>query len=598
MAGIQFDLDGARKAGFTDDQIAESMASKANFDVAGARKVGFTSAQIIGRLMDPTPPKTARDTLLQQNAEDTGVVQSALVGAGHTFDRIGKGMQQGYYALTGDDKAAADLKKRADEEEALYAPLRKAHPIATGVGESLPAMAVPVGGATATVGAAAARMGASAAVSKGLEYGDSEERAKAAALAGTGAAIGGVVIPKAASAMVQAGKAGLSALAGKISPEAYALYDKAKQFGIPVNLAQLSDSKFLKTLASSLQQIPFTGAAKAAATQRTAFTNAVSKTFGDDVEKITPEVYAANKKRLGDTFNDLTQRNNLNIDGKLSGEIKQVADSAAATGSDDTNNAIRNILGRIDEQGQHAGGNIPPQTSPILGPNGQPIVTTPASSTPAVTTIPGSTYQSIDTELTNMIKAGGEKGLYAKNMRETLRNGMDRSIAPADQEAWQTARSQYRNLKAVRDIVAKDMGNGDIPPTALSNALNRNEAGKESMAMGARGDLGELSQIGRQFVRDQIPDSYTGLRQIALGVAGGGAAAGGTHGLMSLGALAAGGATTGRLIQHVMSNPKTVDALRRQGISMSDLMRMPPSRLTQLIGGSAGFAATDQQKED
>lgn len=593
MPEVSFNVDAARKHGYSDDEIANEVAKKAKFDIDAARKAGYSSTEVIQHLTGPSAADLAQDGL----AKNTSVGQATLIGMGRTGDRIVKGARQVWDAATGNEKDAAALKAEAASDDAAYSHLTKAHPVATAVGESLPAVAIPVGagGVAATALGTAARIGGTAAIMKAAEYGSVEQRAKDAALAGAGGVVGGVVVPKVAGIAVNAAKSGLKGLAGNITPEALALYDRAKQLGIPVNVAQLGDSKFLKTLASSLEQVPFTGGAKAASEQRSAFTNAVSKTFGDDVQKVTPAVYAANKARLGQTFNDLTARNTLNVTPQVNKTLQGIASEAAATGSDDTNRAVQNILGRLDDQANTTGGNIPAKTSPIVGPNGQPIVTAPASNTPAITKVAGKTYQSIDTELGNMIKGGGEKGLFAKRLQSALRDAMDQSIAPADQQAWQTARSQYRNLKAVRDIVAKDMGNGDIPPTALSSALNSTEAGKETMAMGKRGDLGELSQIGRQFVRDQIPNSGTAQRYIAMSILGGGAVSGGVHGLTGAAALLAGGATTGRVIQKVMQDPKTVEILRRQGISMSQLAKLPPSRLAQFLGGVAGEAKTDKQ---
>lgn len=599
MPQINFDIEGAQAHGYTDDQIADAIASKANFDAVSARQAGYTNADIVhhltGRRLPIDMDAVAADAR-KKVANDTGVLDSVAVGAGRTFDRLAKGAEQIWNSVTGNDKAQAELKDQAARDDREYQPLKDAHPVATGVGESLPAVAIPAGGAAATVGQAALRMGIGAAVMKGAQYGTPEERLKGATVDGAAATVGGVVVPKLVQMGAGAVKAGVRGLAGNITPEALALYDKAKALGIPVNVAQLSDSKFLKTLASSLEQVPFTGGAKAASAQRTAFTNAVSKTFGENVDKITPEVYNAAKKRLGDSFNDLSKRNTLEVTPAFQKQLQGIADEAAATGSDDTQRAVQNILGRLDEQANVSGGNVPAQTSPILGPNGQPIVTAPATSAPSVVKVPGATYQSIDTELGNIIKGGGEKGLYAKRLQSTLRDAMDQSISPADQEAWQTARSQYRNLKAVRDVVAKDMGNGDVPPTALSNALNSTEAGKEAMAMGTRGTLGELSQVGRQFVRDQVPNSATAQRAIAMSILGG-STFGGAHGVTAAASLMAGGATTGRIIQKIMSSPKTVEMLRKQGISMSDLAKMPPSKLVQLVGGTLGETAADQPEE-
>src|SRR6478609_6005739 len=115
-------------------------------------------------------------------------------------------------------------------------------------------------------------------------------------------------------------------------------------------------------------------------------------------------------------------------------------------------------------------------------------------------TVPGSTYQAIDTQMSNIMKAGGEKAIYVGQLQKAFRDAMDLSIKPADAAAWQQARSQYKNLKAVRDIVGKNDASGDISPALLMGRLNSTEAGKEAMAKGTRGELGDIAEIGKQFI--------------------------------------------------------------------------------------------------
>ena len=600
---VQFDVEGAKSHGFTDAQIADAIASKAGFDTAGARKAGFADTDIIKRLTSAPAPSKAVDMdaevaqALKTRAEGMSARDSIETGAGRTFDMIGKGMQQLYYGATGNAKELAALKARADHNTALYNPIQEAHPIATAVGESLPALAVPVGGLTGGTLKVAGKLAASAAVPAALEYGSAAERAQRSATSAAGAIVGGVVIPKIAGAAVAGTQAALKGLAGDITPEALALAARAKAFGIPVNAAQLGDSKFLKTLASSLEQMPFTGGAKSAAAQRTAFTGAVAETFGESgVKKITPEVYNAAKVRLGTQFDTLAARNELNVDSVLKNKLGTIVTNAEATGSDDTIRAVKNIADRVTEQSKSTGGAVPAQASSILGANGQPIITAAATNTPVSTKLAGTAYSSIDSELSNIIKGGGEKGLYAKRIQEAIREGMDASITPADQALWATTRTQYKNLKAVRTIAAKDIGNGDVPPTALMNALTSTDAGKEAMAMGKRGDLGELGQIGRQFVRDQIPNSGTAQRAMAMGLIGGGGYAFGAD-PTTIAGMMVGGATAGRLMNKVLNSPKTIQALATKGISLKDLAKMPPARITQVVGALGGMVATNPKKD-
>lgn len=589
MARLGFDVDGARKAGYSDQEIADVLAQKAGFDSAGARQAGYSDAEIISNLMDRRAPTPDPNAGARQVAQETGTGEALLVGAGRTFDRIGKGMQQAYYNLTGNEPELEKLKQRAESDDAVYKQLQKDKPMTTAVGEALPSMAVPIGSSATTLGTIG-KLAASGAAPAALSYGSAEERAKRAAIGGAGAAIGGVVAPKAVELASGAAKAGLKGLAGKVTPEAVALYNRAKELGVPVNVAQLGDSKFIKTLASTLEQIPFTGAAKKATQQREAYTRAVSKTFGDDVTSITPEVYAANKSRLGQAFDELSARNSLNVTNNVKRELADIMQRAEATANDDTIRAVRNVADRISEQA--VGGKIPAQVSNLVDEVGQPIIKAAAGEAPL--TIPGTTYKSIDTELGNLIKAGGEKGLYAKELQTTLRRAMDDSIGPADQAAWRSTRDQYRNLKAVRNVVARESGDGSIPPTQLMNALNSTEAGKEAMAMGVRGELGDLGQVGRRFVRDTIPNSGTAQRAMTMGMLGAGGMAFGAD-LGTIGGMMIGGASVGRLLNKVINDPRAVEALARQGVSLKDLANMSPSRIAQILGGLTGEAVAIEE---
>ncbi len=604
---IQFDVQGARAHGYTDSQIADAISQRAGFDSAGARAAGHDDLTIIGHLTGVAPRARAVPVdvdanvaeALKTSAEGMSTYDSVVMGAGRTYDAVGRGLQQMWYGATGQKAEQEALKARSDRANRLYAPIQEAHPIATAVGESLPTLVVPGGGVKAgqTALKVAGKLALSSAVPAALEYGTPEERAKRAALAGAGAVVGGVVVPKVAGVVAGAGKAALKGLAGEITPAALALAAKAKAMGIPVNAAQLGDSKFLKTLASSLEQMPFTGAAKTAAAQRKAFTQAVTETFGERADKLTPEVYAAAKSRLGAQFDELAARNTLNVTPELSTKLGSILKEAAGTGNDDSIKAVKNIIDRVTTQAEHSGGPVPAQLSAVLDAAGKPIVTKAASSTPASSKLAGATYSSIDTELSNIIKAGGEKGMYAKRMQTMIREAMDSSISAADKEAWDLTRSQYKNMKAVRNIAAKDAAGGDIPPSQLMAGLTSTDAGKEAMAMGARGGLGDLGRIGKQFVADKIPNSGTAQRAMAMGIIGGGGYAFGAD-PKTIAGMMVGGATAGRLLNKVINSPKTMEALAKKGIPLKDLANLPPDKLTQVLGMTIGMTATNQLRNE
>ena len=101
--------------------------------------------------------------------EDPGVGQSMLIGAGRTFDRIGKGMEQIYYGATGQSDKQAALKKQAEDDNGIYGRLQEKRPFATGFGEAAPSMILPAGGSATLIGNVG-RMMAAGAIPEALQY--------------------------------------------------------------------------------------------------------------------------------------------------------------------------------------------------------------------------------------------------------------------------------------------------------------------------------------------------------------------------------------------------------------------------------------------
>jgi len=564
MAG--FDIDGARKAGYSDAEIVDHLAQQSKFNAAQARASGYSDAELLQHLAGATPGVQPAPKL---KPEDTpGVIQTLGIGAGRTFDKVLDGLTQAWLAVAPGDNESTKrgLKMNVEEKDRLYKPLQEARPIATAVGESLPSLVATGGmGSGATALGTAGKLFASGAIPSALEYGTPEERAKRAAISGVASVVGGQVVPKALQVTGAAVKNGVSALAGKVSPEVAALYQKAVSLGIPVNMAQLSDSKFVKTLASAVESMPFTGASATRQAQQDAFNRAVSRTFGEDAPKVTRDLYDAARTRLGKQFEDLSARNNLNVTPALLSDVGNVSNSATKFATQDTNRAVTNA---IDE--------LMSKMDPTTG------------------TIPGAAYQSLDSQLSKLLKGGDEKSVYLGQLRDAIRSAMDHSIAPADQAAWSTARSQYKNLKAVRDLVAKDGADGNISPALLMGRLNATQAGKETMARGGRGELGDIAQVGKQFLLDKIPNSGTAQRALALSVLGGGGLAAGADPQTVAGLMLA-GATSGRLANKVLNSPasgaRIMQATAPQ--TLSDLLKIAPSRAAQVAGSGTGLTIAD-----
>lgn len=500
-------------------------------------------------------PKQGKPKLAPEDVP--GVGQTLIIGAGRTFDKIGDGLAQMYLSARGERSSLSGLKKNTEEKDALYKPLQEARPFATAAGESLPYMVAPVG-VGGSVLATGGKLALSGALPGALEYGSLEDRAKKAALGAATAVTGGYLIPKVGSlAKASAGKL-VRKVTGDISPEARALFAKAEEFGIPVNAAQLSDSKPLKVLQSTAEKLPLSGAGKARDAQQSAFNRAVSRQFGENTDKVTTDVYAAAKGRIGSEFERLSAKNSLKASDDLLGRLTSIQDEAARFGSDDSARAVRSsideLLNKVDEAGN----------------------------------IPGRAYQSLDSKLGGLTKAGGEKAHFLGQLRETLRDAMDGSIAPADKSAWATARSQYRALKTVRDLVAKST-DGNVSPSLLMGRVNANNAGKEAMASGRGGNLGDLAKIGQRFVKDPVPDSGTAQRLWTLGGLTG---LGSLAGLPAAALTAAGTVAAGRGVNKAINSPSVTRSLLEAGPSFAEILAANPGLLAINGGRFGGLLAS------
>lgn len=120
----QFDVEGARKAGYSDDDIIQHLSQSRKFDVAGAQKAGYSSQEIIDHLsgVAPTATQTVSTPVPEQpnsffgglgrRALDTakGIYETvkppetpaektaAVIGGpgGAAMYRMGKGIIEGY----------------------------------------------------------------------------------------------------------------------------------------------------------------------------------------------------------------------------------------------------------------------------------------------------------------------------------------------------------------------------------------------------------------------------------------------------------------------------------------------------------------------
>lgn len=419
--------------------------------------------------------------------DDIGWGDAGLIGAGKTFSRIGQGMQQAYYGLTGNEQAQDQLRQQVEEENSLYKPLQDAHPIATTIGESLPSMAVPGGAGLKGMMAAGALPGL-------LEYGDAGERLGRGAAGAAGAGIGVGVT----NALGRLNKP-FTAVDDPVRNE---FIDLFKREGIPLSAANESGSNSLKWIDSALDNLPWVADKQLAAktAQKDAFNQAVSRTFGSDEAALTPDVLNAAKQKLGAGFTDLSERNRLNFTDKQLNDVTQVKFDLERYGTEQNqriiNNYLDDLLSKVEPDG----------------------------------TISGQAYRQFDSALGKRMRGTSDGDLrnYLGEVRGMVRGAMDDSISAADQTAWRDLRRQYANLQTVADSV-KASPTGDISPAGLLQRVNNQS---KSAKFTGGGDLGELARAGKEIL-SPLPDSGTAQRKWWMDALGGGVGVGALSGLIS-----------------------------------------------------------------
>ena len=79
-----FDVEGARKAGYSEPEIMDHLAKQSNFDVAGAKKAGYSDAEILQHLSTAASAPASRGTVgaSEQPAYDPASSLKASMAAG------------------------------------------------------------------------------------------------------------------------------------------------------------------------------------------------------------------------------------------------------------------------------------------------------------------------------------------------------------------------------------------------------------------------------------------------------------------------------------------------------------------------------------
>jgi hypothetical protein len=355
-----------------------------------------------------------------------------------------------------------------------------------------------------------------------------------------------------------------------------ALVAAAEREGIPVTAGQATGSRFLKNIESRLEQLPLTGARQRAIRegQEEAFTRAAMRRTGTAASDTSPDTLNAIRGRLGAEFENISNRNTLNVTPELENRLAQIEDSLRFIPGE----LAGPVKARID---QLRGMMVAPP-----GSGGVPLAPGQTAPNPV---IPGASYRMMDSALGRSMRSTSNGDLRAAlgDIRDTLRTAMDKSISPEDAAAWDQLRRDYANLMVISRAAGgagEAAATGRLSPLALRGAVNQSTGG--GYAFG-RGDLNELARIGQSVLRPP-PDSGTAGNNMANALLTGQlAAAGGIGGTMAAGPLGgvAGAASSmflPRIVQALMNSDAGQTYLRNQAIQNGP--RVSPALIAALAG--------------
>ena len=428
---------------------------------------------------DPSVIQGAVKKMLSQPSatpafESPGAMKAGLISAGRATDQVVKGVQQAWYAGTGNQNGLDRLSAETTANDAAFKPLAEAHPIATGIGGAAPALAAfPLTGGTSLL-----KAGVSAALPSLLSYGTPEERLKRGAMDGafgaTGAAVG-----KLASRLLKPAGSGAPAVSDEV-------LDAASRIGYKPTPAQITQSPFLGNLENFFSKNPGSSGAmqKAFQNNQTALNTAGARAMGETASDLGEGTFSAAKSRIGDEFT------------RLSAVTKpQLGDE------------FLTALGKIDAANKARG--------PFLN-KGVDGLIDKGLDLAAQNNLTGKAYKEIRTELSNQAQTafrGGDAttGQAYKDVVKALDSAAKKSLSETDQEAWDVARKQWGAFKTLsKGNVAEA---GDLSAARVASAVRRNSDGLRTGA--AQGDLADVARIGEAFKGVQNPNSGNLVNQLA-----------------------------------------------------------------------------------
>lgn len=278
-------------------------------------------------------------------------------------------------------------------------------------------------------------------------------------------------------------------LFGSADGAVQSLVQKANGMGIPIPFAQTSESPFVRKLSQMAGSLPGSGMGALSGEQQSAFNKAIANQFGESADRITPDVMSRAKSRIGNDFDSVAANSTIKFDPHLAGDLSGILHEADSVMDDSKLKVLHKQVGNILDKVTGAG------------------------------EIEGDAYQGLTRKGTPLDRAMNDADSnvkhYAGKIRESLDDALERHAPPEMLQKLLGARSQYKAMKTVEDLVEKSP-TGDVSAPLLMN-LVRNSYG--NMAYGGGGKMADLARIGQRFIKAPA-DSGTPTGMLALKLLG------------------------------------------------------------------------------
>lgn len=503
----------------------------------------FTQLRAQGMSLAPRSPSAQEAAFQKLNAQNVASqpwYETALQGIGKSFADTGRGLGELVGAVSPQDVAQTNQQDQALMNSTAgkigYVGGQGAQMLALGGAAGLGLKGAAALGAATPYVASALAGGAFA----GAQPVTSDQSRGLNAALGAGLGVAGEAIP-----------AGLGALAGKAAPSIsaakQAAIDTAQQYGIPLHLSQVTDSKFLQTLGSASKYLPFSGSSSAQAAQQAAFNRALASTIGQQADNLTPAVMDAAKSANSAGYDALFARNNVQLDPNTSQRLGAIWQQAKQDLPPDQSQIVQNQILKYVNAAQDNNG-----------------------------VIPGRLYQNVRAGVQNVEGQNAPSKYLVGQVRKTMQDAANTSFGGQDAAQLQALNQQYGNIKILNKALGQANGaNYSVTPANLWRLINTK--------YGSSPEMYDLAQLGQAALKDPIPDSGTAGRLLSYGSLAGGAMA--PH---TLAVPAIAGATVGRALNSPLAAQVLPYAGQNMLLGLSRLTQPAPQVLPLLAPNLAG----------